>query len=68
MTSNHNIDGQTIEIDWEFATINDVIDETWVEWLLKGTDAYGNRYTATCQADEHHPEDTWDKITEIEKD
>ena len=57
------------EIDWEFASIEDVTDPPYyAEWNMVGWDEAGNKYTGTCGASPYHPEESNDgKVENIEQ-
>lgn len=67
MTTEETINGKKVTIEWEFIDIQDRHDSNWCEWTVSGTDADGNLYFGSCQADGRNPNDFHDDVTDIEE-
>lgn len=66
MITNEIIDGNTVQIAWDFIEIVERHDSNWCMWKIIGEGDNEVRYIANCFADKNHPEDTWDEIRDID--
>lgn len=68
MKTIEKINGVNVKIEWMFDEIIERHDSNWCEWVVRGTDESGNKYTGACQADGSSPENLFDKVTDVEND
>jgi hypothetical protein len=67
MKTTHTIDGQLVEIKWEFMEVMEKHDSNWCDWMIIGEGSDGKTYGANCGADGWHPEDSHDSPENIEE-
>jgi len=66
MSTEEEINGIKVSIEWEFIEIVDRHDSNWCEWIVNGIGSNGLKYSATCEADGSNPSDLYSDVKEIE--
>lgn len=66
MKTTETIDGELVEIDWDFKEVMERHDSNWCDWMIIGEGSDGKTYGGNCQADGWHPYDLHDDPENIE--